>query len=96
LGKDKKYILAALKYCTSKSGHNYIFKLVLIVLVAILIVWSYWLEPMIFGKDPGYHGLLGSVVFGLLSYIFLLIDINTLTLQAVKRYIKEFENEQKQ
>ncbi len=96
MGKDKKYILAALKYCTSKSGHNYIFKLVLVVLATVFIAWSYWLEPMVFGKDPGYYGLIGSVVFGLLFYIYLLIDINTLTRQAVNRYIRDFENEQEQ
>lgn len=94
LGQDKRYILAALKYCISKSGHGYVFWLVVIVLVATFTAWNYWLEPLVFGESAGPYGLIGSVVFGVLFWLYLIIDINTMTRQAVKRYIKDFENEQ--
>jgi hypothetical protein len=93
LGKDRKYMQAALRYCISKSGHGYVFWLVVIVLAAAFITWSYSLEPLIFGDSPGYHDLIGSVAFGVLFWLYLLIDINTMTRQAVKRYIRDFENE---
>jgi hypothetical protein len=94
LGKDNRYILAALKYCISKSGHGYVFWLVVIALVAAFTTWSCWLEPLAFDESAGFHGLIGSVVFGVLFWLYLLIDINTTTRQAVKRYIRDFENEQ--
>lgn len=94
LGKDRKYIQTALKYCISKSGHGYIFWLVVIVLAAAFTAWSYWLEPLVFGESAGSHGLISSVVVGVLFWLYLLIDINTMTRQAVKRYIRDFENEQ--
>jgi FtsH-binding integral membrane protein len=94
LGKDRKYMLAALKYCISKSGHGFIFWVVLLVLVAVFITWSYWLEPLVFGKTAGLHNMIGSVVFGVLFWLYLLIDINTITRQAVIRYIRDFEIEQ--
>lgn len=94
LGKDRKYILTALKYCISKSGHGYIFWVVLFVLLVVYFIWSYWLEPLVFGNTTGFHSMIGSVVFGLLFWFYLVIDINTLTRRAVIRYINDFEIEQ--
>jgi len=91
-GKDKKYIKACLKFCCSKANMGSRSWFVVAILIVLSALWGLWIEDLVLGIYAEAYGFLFPISIGIFFGLYLLYEININMHKAVKKYIKEFDN----
>lgn len=90
-GKDKTYIRKCLNFCYKEAKMGRRFWFVVSLLLLLTIAWIFWIRNIVPSPYTENSDFLFPVLIGLLFWLYLLFEINTTMHDAVKKYMRKFQ-----